>query len=134
VTRLGNATFAGWLRSAESDYWRLPHAGDERSNDPAGVWLLGSWLPPASGPGSNLTVAQLGRWIDEGRMARLLPAWPHLRKAGAQSMYNIRAARFHLAVALYQAENPKQPLPTMQDLVPRYLPEALVDPLTGRAL
>jgi len=119
------------LLAIQSVAWRGPTDDDLL---PPSWLVLGPWLPPASGPGSRLTAEQLGRWIDETRLSWYLPSWPHLRRAAPQSLHDVRAARLQLAMALYQAEHPKKPFPTVQDLVPRYLPAALVDPLTGSAL
>src|SRR5205085_1469850 len=115
-------------------HWQLPAQTEDLAN--AGEKtreLLRAWLPPAEGPRANLTAAKLARlldasWLaDDKLFARVLP----LRAAATRSRCHVDACRLCLALRLYQLDEGKT-AQRLEDLVPKYLPQAPVDPYSGQ--
>jgi hypothetical protein len=129
VARIIDAVYAGWLMSAATDFWEVTKltATDAADSDQSGFVLQG-WLPP---PGVSCTAARLGRLVNETAvLPRILPDEWVLRRTEVNVLLQIRATRLKLAEALYQAEKGKASQ-SVEDLVPRYLPAPLIDPVTG---
>jgi hypothetical protein len=61
----------------------------------------------------------------------LVPAIRHVALSEPGALCRVRAARFQVALVLYQVENSK-PAARLDDLVPRYLDRPLVDPYSGQ--
>jgi hypothetical protein len=128
LERTGNALFAGWLRAAESEPWKC------MADTSLPVGLL-TWVPATEGPEAALTGAHLSEVQNRspvlaGFLARYTP-WPGTIRA----LRKLRVAQLRLAMTLCAAQDPVAgPGPTLKDLVPRYLPSPLVDPLTGMPL
>jgi hypothetical protein len=86
---------------------------------------------PATGPATlrhqvpGLAKSWVDHFLESGWSYRWAFEWRSLRL--------LRVFRLNLALALFEIETGKA-AQTMNDLVPRYLPEALVDPDTGSAL
>jgi hypothetical protein len=129
VTRIIDAVYGGWLMSAATDFWEVTKlvAADAADSNQSGFVLRG-WLPP---PGVTCTAARLSRLVNETVVLPIiLPDEWALRRAKVNLLLQIRATRLKLAEALYQAEKGKASQ-SVEDLVPRYLPAPLIDPVTG---
>jgi hypothetical protein len=81
-----------------------------------------------------MSADDLARLIDESWLVAMLPHWSRdqMRRPHVQALARLRAARLQLALTLFQIQEGK-PAAALDDLVPRYLAELPVDPVTGRA-
>jgi hypothetical protein len=141
IQRIADALFAGWLRAAETDYWKLedPFIGVPVERPRAiGRFYLEGWQPASEGPAAVLGPARLAHLIDASTtFGDLYPGmwgiWGRGRKIEAEILRRLQSARLKTALALYQIDK-KNPPQTLDDLVPHYLPEVPVNPLTGHNL
>jgi hypothetical protein len=137
--RLVDAVFAGWLRSAETDYWQLPAPasppeGAARKPPSREAMIVRDWLPPAEGSGVSLTRERLRRLLDgAGVLNEVFPwDWSIIRARDTQVLCQVRAERLKTALALYQVEQGK-PAARLADLVPRFLAALPADPFSGQS-
>jgi hypothetical protein len=133
-TRIMNAFFAGYLRAAQASVLSAQHLVEAERRQSQGRVMLEGWLAATSGPEADMSADDLARLIDESWLAAMLPHWSRdqLRRPHTQALARLRAARLQLALTLYQIQEGK-PAAALEDLVPRYLAELPVDPVTGRA-
>jgi hypothetical protein len=91
---------------------------------------LAAALPPAEGPGSDISAAQWGEFIQQAGQNTLWweMDWP--RSISMQSLVNVRASEIVLALWAYQADHGSPPK-TLGELVPAFMPALPPDPLTG---
>ena len=120
MARILNAYYAGRLRAAETDPWKL---------DKAELALAVNWIPPLEGPGAGMTAVEMRRLLGH-RFFGYFVYWSGVRSQNAAHLARLRLARIHFARALYQSETGKPP-DALQNLVPKYLPAIPVNPKTG---
>jgi hypothetical protein len=135
-TRLWQLVWAGLFRGIETPHWELPAATqDPPTERKATLKVLHSWLPAATGPGANLTRADVIRLVDASWLAddRLFCSTATLRNAATRSKWRVDATRLAVALSRYRLNHGK-PAPDLQALVPRYLPNGLpTDPYSGQS-
>lgn len=132
-SRLFAALLQGQLHRLELPYWEVARAQQEGTGH-AHDWIARyQALPPASGPGGELTESQWGRLI---RASSQSYAWTMLfsldpyRQAASQR--SVRAALIATALTLYQAGKSKSAM-TLTDLTPQFLKEVPIDPVIGKS-
>ncbi|MSQ94257.1 MAG: hypothetical protein EXR98_06835 [Gemmataceae bacterium] len=134
-TRLWQLVWAGLFRGIETPHWELPAATqDPPTERKATSKILQGWLPAATGPGANLTRADVIRLVDASWLAddRLFCSTATLRNAATRARWRVDATRVAIALSLYRIDQGK-PAPDLQTLVPRYLPAGLpADPYSGQ--
>lgn len=129
--RLWRAVWSGLFRNIQTPQWKLPaEANLVFGKKDATRRILRGWMQPAD---ASLSATTLADWLDDSWLAddKLFTNVASLRTAGMHSAWQIEATRIKTAMALYQVQEGKAAR-TMEDLVPRYLPESVMDPYTGR--
>ena len=120
-SRILSAVVAGWLRALD--------AAPEGRGIGTETGSLGDWLPAAEGPAAALTADRLQKLVAQSRAIEAL-TWSPLRRHTYDSLRSVRKTRLELAVDLSEAVESKRPQ-TVNDLIPTYLAEPLIDPITG---
>jgi hypothetical protein len=125
LKRIADSLFSGLVRAAEADYWRIA----SRATDALGDWV-------AAPQDDEQSRYRMHRLLSETMSTWAFTSYRSLaqfRRAQAEALNRVRAARLELAVALFQAEEGRPPKEE-NDLVPHYLPSVPTNPLTGLAL
>jgi hypothetical protein len=133
--RLWQAVWAGLFRAVETPYWQLPETAAElESGKGTTPPILLGWLPAAEGPGSSLTSARLAKLLNASWLSdeRLFSPVVRLRAAATRARWRLDSRRLEAALGLYQLREGKA-APTLDALVPNYLPKLPVDPYSGQA-
>ncbi len=137
VDRLSNLLFSGWMRGVEAEYSQLREQQfDPNQKRESHAWLaLKNWLPPQTGRAAFWTREKLCDFIDQSVLRNFgflrygpvnVRVYSYLREAVLQG------TRLQLALMLYEYEE-KKPAPSLEALVPRYLPELPKDPFSGQS-
>ncbi len=133
AARLWNTVWAGLFRAVETPPWQQESLDIGAATDETRAVLRG-WLPPTQGPGAALDAERLARLLEDSWLAdrRLYCPVVPLRSAGNRARWRVDAARLAVALGLYQTRECKAAA-TLNDLVPKYLPELPVDPYSGKS-
>jgi hypothetical protein len=133
--RLLKLVCAGQLKALETPLWRVPQRtspptrNDRQTPDyvPAR-----SWAPPTPDLATWLSAGKLNGMISVNLFQDFLVASPSIRGSDALMQQALQTTRIRLALDLYKAENGIA-AKLLGDLVPKYLAEVPVDPLSGLA-
>ena len=134
-TRLWQAVWAGLFRGLHTPHWELRDTTVEvQTRNEVAREVLRGWLPATEGPGASLTLSELASLVDSSWLAdeRLFAAVVPLRSAANRARWRVDSCRLTVALGLYQLQE-KKTAQTLEDLIPKYMPELPVDPYSGKA-
>jgi hypothetical protein len=128
--RIARASAAGILRLSQLPDFGVVDLGKSPKGREAETWF---GLPPAQGPGSDLSVREWGQFLDQASSNYSSWGLAVPRLIAARSLRYLRAMQVVTAVCLYQADHDGKPPSNVEELVPAYLSEIPRDPFSGGA-
>jgi len=136
VDKLDNtAVLVPWEKARQSRIFRAMVVDAlGKTAKPEYHWLaILQGLPPAAGPGSDLSAKQWSEFINQlSRANNRLRTVYEPRSIAQRSLQHVRAAEIITALTLYQTDHGGPPQ-KLEELVPAYLLEVPNDPQTGQA-
>jgi hypothetical protein len=134
-TRVLRAFYAGQLRLLGEPFWKHPQSGHpiNEYRDPLTYIEDHAGLPPADGPGSNVSSRDWAElvsqnWLSESTLLANLPY------RIARSQRERFATLLVVAVARYQADHEGSPPASLDTVIPAYLSELPINPIDGQSL
>lgn len=121
--RLMKLYFAGWIKSAETDWWGLDRP---ISDNWARLWVS---------PAGTISLEKMNALLRDARaVAHLAPFFDGLRLHEMATLKQWRTLQLNLAVDLHRNDHQGARPKDVNELTPGYLAEPLIDPETGEAM